>query len=363
MNITRLDRYIFIQSLIGFIIAISAISVAIILVDLVEQMRAISGIENTSFLTALYFTFIRLPGLVEQTTPITILIAALLTFTGMSRHSEIIAMRAAGVSAWRFLAPLGTLAFGIGVLVVIFVGPLAANLNQSYELQKSKLNNNITITGPNSIKQSWTTMPIKNGQIVVTGIQKLNNANEKYYENGFIIELSQDGKTFIRRIDAKNIIIKSNALIANDCVVSKIGLARENIAQISLEFDKSNAETTNVDAKSLPIWDLPNAAYKAKISGGSPEKFWLRFYRLISLPITMLAIALFAGLMSIGLDRSGGKAKSVFLAICVGMLMFFINDFAGLLATSGQIPAFVAAFLPPIFVLSSTLYFLSIRED
>lgn len=363
MTITKLDKYIFIQSLIGFIIAISALSVAIIMVDLVEQMRAISGVPNTNFNTALYFTFMRLPGLIEQTTPVTILIASILTFTGLSRKSEIIAMRAAGISAWRFLAPLGTLAVAIGVFIVIFIGPLASQLNRNYENLKDNMTRNVTIKTENSKELSWTTMPIKDGQIVISGIQNTDKTGNKSYKESFIIQLSKDGNNFIRRIDAKKIEFAQNQILAHDVIINEIGKEANSMPLITLEFDIDNSNTTYEDVKTMPFWELPNAAHKAKISGGSPQKYWLRFYRLVTLPITMLAIALFAGLMSIGLDRSGGKARAVFIAICVGLLMYFINDLAALLATSGKIPAFVAAFFPPIFILSSTLYLLSFKED
>ena len=43
--------------------------------------------------------------------------------------------------------------------------------------------------------------------------------------------------------------------------------------------------------------------------------------------------------------------------------MFFLGDMTGLLATSGILPPFIAAFCPPIFILAATLAFFSMRED
>lgn len=363
MLFNRLDKYIFTQALYGLLIALSAICVAIILVDLVEQLRAISGIKDAGFGTALYFTGLRLPGLVQQTTPLTVLIASILTFTGLSRRSEIIAMRSAGISAWRFLAPLGTLAVGLGLVIVLIIGPIAAQLNQKYENIKSNLNSNIVTTLPNSTSRNWTTMPTKNGQVIIYGtLENLNNG-QKSYKNGAIFEYQKDGINFIRRIDARDIIIGEKEIIANNAMVSATGIANIENVNINIELSKDSRDSTNMDVKSLPIWEIPDAAKKAKASGGSPNKFWLQFYKLLALPITMLSMALFAGLMSIGLDRSGGKIQSVAIAIFVGFLMFFLGDMTGLLATSGILPPFIAAFCPPIFILAATLAFFSMRED
>jgi lipopolysaccharide export system permease protein len=362
MLFSRLDKYIFTQSLIGLAIALGSICVSIVLVDLVEQLRVISGVKSAGFTTALYFSLIRVPGLVEQTTPITILIAALLTYTGLSRRSEIIAMRAAGISAWRFLAPLGALAILLGLCVIFIIGPASAKLNKLYEFKRDNLLSQLQIT--NTIDKSvvsFLNISTKNQQLVLIGTP-LNNKNSNY-KNATILEYQKDGTNFIRRIDSANISISANKIIANECLISNAGVANQRINLIEYEIMPESRNSSTIEASSLPLWELPKAAQKAKISGGSPQKYWLRFYKLLAMPLTMLSMALFAGIMSVGLDRSGGKVKSVFIALAVGLLMYFGNDFAALLASNGKLPVAIAALCPPLFVLGATLAFISSRED
>ena len=54
---------------------------------------------------ALRLTLLKTPMLVEQTLPFVVLAGAMMAVIGLNRSSELVAMRAAGVSAWRFLAP------------------------------------------------------------------------------------------------------------------------------------------------------------------------------------------------------------------------------------------------------------------
>ena len=50
------------------------------------------------------------PGLILETLPFAMLVGSILTYSQLSRRSEIPAIRAAGVSAWRFLGPVMVLA-------------------------------------------------------------------------------------------------------------------------------------------------------------------------------------------------------------------------------------------------------------
>ena len=53
----------------------------------------------------IYYYWIKLPEFISTTFPIALLLALLYTLTDLSRHHELVAIRAAGVSWWRLCAP------------------------------------------------------------------------------------------------------------------------------------------------------------------------------------------------------------------------------------------------------------------
>lgn len=360
MPFTRLFKYILLQAIYGVMIALLCVGLTIILIDLVEQMRAISGVPNTGIATALKFTLMRLPGLIEQSIPITILIGTIICFTSLSRRSEITAMRAAGVSAWGFLAPLGWLAGLLGLFIILGIGPTAASLNEAYEYEKSRLTQSIETQGPGTSSINWQTIATKTGQIVISGEK---SPNGKLLKSATIFEFDKSGTSFIRRIDAQQISLGKRDISVFNAIESRTGAASIIVPAIKIELADEAQAIQSKDPRTVPLWDLPRMAHLAAISGGTPERFWLRFYRLIGLPLTMLAMALFAAQMSLGLERAGSKAKSVVIALALGLLMYFLGDITALMAISGQIPASVAGLTPPIFVLAMTLAYVSIRED
>ncbi|HQR90840.1 MAG TPA: LptF/LptG family permease, partial [Caulobacter sp.] len=71
----------------------------------------------------LYLTILQAPATILVLTPFIFLFGTLGAFVGLNRRSELIAMRAAGVSAWRFILPAAVAAFVIGVLTITLLNP------------------------------------------------------------------------------------------------------------------------------------------------------------------------------------------------------------------------------------------------
>lgn len=359
MRFSRLGTYIFTKSLIGLLIALAGVGASITMVDLVEEMRAISSSADGNIAIALTMSMLRLPSLIEETIPIAMMIGTILTFTELSRNSEIIAMRAAGISAWKFLKPLAFLSLLVGLIIVLFIGPVSSKLDVQYENLKNKILSNIEFSSDDNQTVKWSNILSKNSQIVLYGKttkdkDALNNVTLYIYD--------KSGTKLLSTIDAQSAKKSNEKLILQNTISSKPGTDPVYASNFVINILSLEQAATD-DPKTVPIWELPHAAKIVAQNGGSASKYWLRFYRLLALPITIIAMSIFSAIMCIGLDRSGGKLKSVFIGIVVSLIMYFGNDIAGLMATSGSIPDVIAAFCPPLFALSITLAFLSFKED
>ncbi len=139
MLFSRLDRYIFTQTLAGVLVAAAGVCLSIILVDIVEQLRKVAGLADATTMTALRFTLMRTPGILELALPFAVLVGSIVTFMRFARSSQIVALRASGVSTWRFLSPVAALAALMGLFAVGILSPSAARLNLAYETQLQAL--------------------------------------------------------------------------------------------------------------------------------------------------------------------------------------------------------------------------------
>ena len=70
----------------------------------------------------------RIPQITERLLPFSILIAGMVAYLGLSRRNELVIARAAGISAWQFVAPAVLVAFVIGTLATVAYNPVAAAL-------------------------------------------------------------------------------------------------------------------------------------------------------------------------------------------------------------------------------------------
>src|SRR5262245_41621401 len=135
----RIQRYVLRENLLALLLTLSIIVLAIVLVDVVEQMRTVGSRTPIPVSTAFSLTMLKTPGLIMETLPFSVLIGSILTFAQLSRRSEIPAIRASGVSAWRFLGPAMALALFLGVLMVAVIDPLATRLNQQFQNERELL--------------------------------------------------------------------------------------------------------------------------------------------------------------------------------------------------------------------------------
>ncbi len=102
---SRLGRYILARVFAGIFVAMAGVLASILLIDLVEQMRTLGTRTDIGLLEAARLTLLKTPMLIEQTLPFVVLAGAMMAIIGLNRSSELVSMRAAGVSAWRFLSP------------------------------------------------------------------------------------------------------------------------------------------------------------------------------------------------------------------------------------------------------------------
>jgi lipopolysaccharide export system permease protein len=359
----RLDRYIFWQTLMGVLVAAGAVCLSIILVDVVEQLRNVAGIPGASTITALKFTLMRTPAILEQALPFAVLVGSIVTFMRLSRSSEVVAMRASGVSTWRFISPVAALATLIGLVTVLGLNPAAMRLNNIYELQQQALLGATSVIGTDkSAKSTWRR---DRGQTQHFTIN-YTGANGDIYQGVTIFAFSVADSTFMSRFDATSARRTDKAWDLTNVTETKVGVPPSVYPTLSLPLgaqNVANVQSGDGSAKSIPVWDLPGAAHAAALSGGSPQRYWLAFHRKLALPITLLAMSMIAAVLSLSTSRTGGRAVMTAAAIGGGLIIYFINDLSGALATSGYAPSWIAAWAPPLTALFIALATVSYRED
>ena len=116
MNSLTLLKYLSRQFFISFMIFVTVLLMVIYLIDTLELIRRASSHPEVSFAQIAKMSFFQLPEVGQQLFQFAILFGALFTFWRLTRTSELVVLRAVGVSAWEFLRPAILVAVAIVVL-------------------------------------------------------------------------------------------------------------------------------------------------------------------------------------------------------------------------------------------------------
>src|ERR1041385_1356988 len=108
--------------------AFAALALSIDLADLFSRTTE-RGIPPDVVIS---MSLLKLPAIAQKLLPFAVLLGAVLAFSRMSRSHELVATRAAGISAWQFLTPPLLVAIALGLLTMTLFNPLSSALLAQY---------------------------------------------------------------------------------------------------------------------------------------------------------------------------------------------------------------------------------------
>ncbi len=360
---SRLGRYVFGRVLTGIAIALIAVLASILTIDLVEQMRTVGTRTEISLLEALRLTLLKTPMLVEQTLPFVVLAGVMMAIIGLNRSSELVAMRAAGVSAWRFLTPSVFAGVVLGILTITALNPLGAHLFQLFEAEKQDALSPAAQAA--SEAGVWIRQGDDHGQIVIhadtvdpTGAT-LRGATFMFFER------QQDALRFARRIRAETAELRPGFWQLTNLVEATPGgrPMRHTHLAIPTTLDETEMIDRFVTPASLSFWQLPPFIREARDAGFAPTRYELKWQSLLAYPLLLAAMAGLGAAFSLQLQRLGNLARWGAAGIGIGLFLFFYSQLAGAFAMTQAVPAAVAAWSAPLAGLCIALSMVAFMED
>ena len=101
-----------------------AVLVALVLIlmtlDLLGESGKILAVPGNGDSELWRYVGLRIPLLISRFLPFSVLLGTLIAFVGLNQHSEVVAMKAAGISAHQILAPLIIASLGIAAILFAF---------------------------------------------------------------------------------------------------------------------------------------------------------------------------------------------------------------------------------------------------
>jgi lipopolysaccharide export system permease protein len=364
LRLGRIERYVLVQQARSLGIALGVIAALIMLIDFVEISRGVGSQVDLSGARILGLMLLKSPQVIIQLLPFVFLFGTLAAFVGLNRRSELIAMRAAGVSAWRFVLPAAGAALMFGVVTVAALGPLAASADGLFQRERARLSG--SAVGTEADRAIWIREGDDTRQMVVRA-ERQDRANARLLDVTFFIYTNDANglRTFSERIDADSASLSSGSWRLVNAVGAEIGQRAVGYATLDLPSSLADEEAFERFARpqATSFWSLPAQIKRVEAAGFSSTAYRLRLQQLLATPLMFAAMSILAAAFSLRLMRLGDLAKMSVAAVVLGFGFFFVNQAASAFGSAEVIPPGLAAWLPPILTALAAFTLLFYTED
>ena len=338
------------------------------LFDFLELLRRSVSKPDATFGLVSEIEALRLPYISMQILPFAVLLGGIVCFWRLTRSSELIVARAAGVSAWEFLAAPTFCALLFGVTAVTIGTPLSSIMLARAEV----LDNTYLRTG--------------GGPLALDGGQLwLRQSDRALTPQGVAIIHAHGVELHNRQLTADEVSVYR--LDGNDRLLARIEATRAvlgqgswdlvgarnlrpdelpgPVEQISLPTDLTvqRVQESFASPDTLSIWALPDFIALLRRSGFSAIRHRLHFQSLLALPLLCATMALVGAGFSMRPARRGGVARMIGGGVAAGFALFMISKIAEEFGQSGALPVLLAAWVPAASGLMLAVALLLHMED
>ncbi len=361
----RILAYVLVRTLIGVAAALGVIVSVIMLIDFVELSRTLGAHVDLSFLQIVGLVLLKSPAVVLLLLPFVFLFGGMGAFVALNRRSELVAMRAAGLSAWRFIGPAAAASFLIGILTITVLNPVASIMSGRFEDRRAALSEG---RGFDAGREIWLRQGDDRSQIVIHAKSHdiIDGAVRLKGVSLFVQDVAPTGALdFSRRIEAAEARLAPGSWRLTDVREVQPGAASVRSEQLTIPstLDRRTALETFASPGAVAFWRLPSMIRSAELAGYSAVGYRLRWQQLLATPLLFCAICVLAAAFSLRLMRLGNLAGLAGAGVGLGFGVFFLNEVCAVLAATDVIPPFLAAWAPPILALLAGATLLFHTED
>jgi len=355
-------RYVVREYLKIFSLSLSSLVLVYSLVLFFQKMPLFSK-HQASFHLIFEYLLCRIPEVTFQwTLPYAVLLATLLTLGTLSRHNEITALKAGGISLYRITFPL----FFIGLMVSFF-----SFLGNEYlvPFATQRVRHLMWV----EIRKEEPASSFKHYKIWYHSGHRIFNIQlvdpERKVLAGLTLYEYDDNFHCTQRIDARQAKWTDGHWHIYDGAIRKfdesgsIHVTPFKEMEISLEESWETFEKIKRSSEEMSYTELHNYIQKIRSSGYDATRYLVALYAKLSYPFLNLIMILIGIPFALKTGRSGGVAVSFAISVVVsfayGMTYYLFISFG----KAGILSPFLSSWIPTmLFCLAGIFSLMSVRQ-
>ncbi|HEY8592481.1 MAG TPA: LPS export ABC transporter permease LptG [Sphingomicrobium sp.] len=345
----RLALYMVRLFLTRSIAVLFALILVLMTLDLLGEAGKILAVPGNSDADLWHYVALRIPVLVSRFLPFCVLLGTLIAFVGLNQNSEVVAMKAAGLSAHQILAPLvlasvlvaGALfAFNEGV-VVNSTRHVNAWSNNDYKPvpPASGINSNVWLLDGDDLVQA--------GIVAGRGEGMRLQGVSIYDRTGSVLQRTITAES--ARRDAAHdgwLLEKVTIYDAGQNVVRRLPRLEALPGVQPAQFTLARVEPGELD-----YWTLKQRIAQLEAAGRPADEARAGLAHKLSGPLSTVLMPLLAAIAAFGLARSGHVLLRAVMGMALGFAYFVADNFALAMGNAGVYSPMVAAWAPFLLFL------------
>lgn len=336
--------------------------------DFLELLRRAANKPEATLGLVTEVEALRLPFIAMQVLPFAVLVGGMLCFWLLTRSSELIVARAAGVSAWQFLAAPTLCALLLGAFATTVGSPLSSVMfGRANIMENEYLSTN---GGPLALHggQLWLRQAdrslVPHGVAIIHANDVSLQGKQLTARNVSVFRLNDKDQLLARIEAAKAVLVRGDWHLDDARSVRPDGApSKPHAITLPTDLTVSRVQDSFAPPNTLSVWALPGFISLLNRSGFSSIRHRLHFQALLALPLLAATMALVGAGFSMRPARRGGVARMIGGGVAAGFTLFMISKLAEQFGQSGALPVLLAAWAPTGAGLLMALALLLHMED
>jgi lipopolysaccharide export system permease protein len=342
--VRALDRYVFTEFWKIFVTTALGFPILLIIIDLTDNLDKYLGQRLGPGRIALSYLY-WLPDSMFMVLPAAVLFATVFAIGAMTRHSEITAAKASGISFYRFIAPIFVGAIFATTLGLI-LGELAPITNKK---RLEILQANRVVSSSDRYNFAYAA---DRGRVYKIGALHLIDASI----DGMVIERKGNGPDYPSYVISANAarynpkkgwILKQGAMHVIPDTLRNITFSFDSLVDRHFSEPPKQLTLTQKAPTDMGFRELGRFITSMERSGADVNVLRVDRMLRIAIPITCIVILLFGAPLATSTQR-GGAAYGVGVSLATTVIFLMLIQLTKGIGGKGIIPADLAAWLPSI---------------
>ena len=347
-----INRYIINEYIKSLFVVMTVMLSIILLINLLDEFNFFKSKKDLKFIFFIIFTILKVPNVLINLFPFIVLFGGIVFYLKIYNHNEVISLRVMGYSNIQIILIPALTSFVVGYVIVFLIIPFSSSMLKYYEELRSEYNETKNLVFVNE-----TGIWILDKNEKEKNIIRIEKINKDFSTLTRITIYNYDNSNnFIKRIDADEGIIvdknwqlnKVHIITANkknnkDNYLNNYSYA-SNININELRNVYKNTETTS-------LLDINKEMLILEDKGYSTIDLRIRYQKLISFPIYLLAMSILSGLMIINLGKTSNYLKYGTYGVIISIIIYFLNDLSITIAKSGIISVDFSVWIPIFLII------------